>query len=88
MRQDEHPDSGGILALRMYRCTKLIIAAINGAAVGVGLTMTLPMDIRIAAQVPLLTCRILSLRKSFPLWAEQGKGRTDNLTDSQENGTM
>jgi len=47
--QDEHRDGGGILALRMYRCTKPIIAAINGAAVGVGLTMTLPMDIRIAA---------------------------------------
>jgi len=47
--QDDHRDGGGILALRMYRCTKPIIAAINGAAVGIGLTMTLPMDIRIAA---------------------------------------
>lgn len=32
--QDGHRDGGGILALRMYRCTKPIIAAINGAAVG------------------------------------------------------
>ncbi len=47
--QDEHRDGGGILALRLYRCTKPVIAAINGPAVGVGLTMTLPMDIRIAA---------------------------------------
>lgn len=47
--QDEHRDGGGILALRIYRSTKPIIAAINGPAVGVGLTMTLPMDIRIAA---------------------------------------
>lgn len=47
--QDEHRDGGGLIALRMYRCTKPIIAAINGAAVGIGLTMTLPMDIRIAA---------------------------------------
>lgn len=47
--QNEHRDGGGILALRIYRSTKPIIAAINGAAVGVGLTMTLPMDIRIAA---------------------------------------
>lgn len=47
--QDEHRDGGGILALRIYRSTKPVIAAINGPAVGVGLTMTLPMDIRIAA---------------------------------------
>lgn len=33
----------------IYRCRKPSIAAINGAAVGVGITMTLPMDIRIAA---------------------------------------
>lgn len=42
-------DGGGILALRIFRCTKPVIAAINGPAVGVGVTMTLPMDIRIAA---------------------------------------
>lgn len=47
--QEEHRDGGGILALRIYRSTKPIIAAINGPAVGVGLTMTLPMDIRIAS---------------------------------------
>lgn len=42
-------DSGGILALRIYALNKPIIAAINGPAVGVGLTMTLPMDIRLAS---------------------------------------
>jgi len=42
-------DGGGILVLRIFRCAKPVIAAINGAAVGVGVTMTLPMDIRIAA---------------------------------------
>ncbi len=47
--QDEHRDGGGILALRIFKLTKPIIAAINGPAVGIGLTMTLPMDIRIAA---------------------------------------
>lgn len=47
--QDEHRDGGGILALRIFRLKKPIIAAINGSAVGVGLTMTLPMDIRVAA---------------------------------------
>ncbi len=47
--QDEHRDGGGILALRIYNLKKPIIAAINGPAVGIGLTMTLPMDIRIAS---------------------------------------
>jgi enoyl-CoA hydratase/carnithine racemase len=42
-------DSGGILTLRIFRCLKPIIAAINGAAVGIGATMTLPMDIRLAS---------------------------------------
>lgn len=42
-------DSGGELSLRLYNCNKPLIAAINGAAVGVGITMTLPMDFRIAA---------------------------------------
>ena len=43
------PDGGGILTLRIYELKKPIIAAINGPAVGVGVTMTLPMDVRIAA---------------------------------------
>jgi enoyl-CoA hydratase/carnithine racemase len=42
-------DGGGRLTLRIYDCKKPIIAAINGPAVGVGVTMTLPMDIRIAS---------------------------------------
>jgi enoyl-CoA hydratase/carnithine racemase len=42
-------DGGGMVTLRMFRCNKPIIGAINGAAVGIGATMTLPMDIRIAA---------------------------------------
>jgi enoyl-CoA hydratase/carnithine racemase len=43
-------DTGGRVALSIYECTKPIIAAINGDAVGVGSTMTLPMDFRIAAE--------------------------------------
>ena len=42
-------DGGGILTLRIFRCLKPVIAAINGPAVGVGATMTLPMDIRMAS---------------------------------------
>ena len=43
-------DGGGRITLRLYECKKPVIAAINGAAVGVGATMTLPMDVRIASE--------------------------------------
>lgn len=43
-------DSGGRVVLAIYRCLKPVIGAINGAAVGIGATMTLPMDVRLAAQ--------------------------------------
>jgi enoyl-CoA hydratase/carnithine racemase len=43
-------DGGGRVALRIFDLTKPVIAAINGPAVGVGITMTLPMDIRLAAE--------------------------------------
>jgi enoyl-CoA hydratase/carnithine racemase len=43
-------DFGGLLTLRIFESTKPVIAAINGAAVGVGITMTLPMDIRLVAE--------------------------------------
>lgn len=41
-------DTGGMVTLAMFECTKPIIVAINGAAVGIGITMTLPADIRLA----------------------------------------
>jgi enoyl-CoA hydratase/carnithine racemase len=46
---EAHRDAGGLLVLRIFRSLKPVIAAINGPAVGVGITMTLPMDIRIMA---------------------------------------
>ena len=42
-------DGGGMVSLRIFDCKKPVIGAINGAAVGVGVTMTLPMDIRLAS---------------------------------------
>lgn len=42
-------DAGGLLTLRIFESIKPVIGAINGAAVGVGVTMQLPMDIRIAS---------------------------------------
>jgi enoyl-CoA hydratase/carnithine racemase len=49
--EDEVPrDNGGQFTLRIFACLKPVIAAINGPAVGVGATMTLPMDVRLAAE--------------------------------------
>ena len=42
-------DGGGLVSLRIFNSKKPVIGAINGPAVGVGVTMTLPMDIRLAS---------------------------------------
>jgi enoyl-CoA hydratase/carnithine racemase len=50
-RADRVPrDGGGQVALRIFQSLKPLIAAINGPAVGVGATMTLPMDVRLASE--------------------------------------
>jgi len=46
---EKNRDTGGRVVLRMYRMKKPLIGAINGASVGVGTTMQLPMDVRIAS---------------------------------------
>ena len=46
----EHRDGGGQISLAVFKCRKPVIAAINGHAVGVGITMTLPMEIRIVSE--------------------------------------
>jgi enoyl-CoA hydratase/carnithine racemase len=48
--RDPLRDGGGRVSLRIYECNKPVIGVINGAAVGVGLTMTLPMDFRVAGE--------------------------------------
>jgi enoyl-CoA hydratase/carnithine racemase len=48
--KEKHQDGGGLVSLRIFNMIKPIIAAINGPAVGMGLTMTLPMDIRLASE--------------------------------------
>ncbi len=47
---ERHRDGGGLVTLRLFDCRKPLIAAINGPAVGVGVTLTLPMDVRIASE--------------------------------------
>jgi len=44
----DHRDGGGRVALAIHRCRKPVIGALQGSAVGIGITMTLPMNIRIA----------------------------------------
>ena len=46
---DVYRDGGGITTLRMFKSLKPVIGAINGAAVGIGMTMQLPMDMRLAS---------------------------------------
>lgn len=50
VKSEDYRDTGGQLSRKLYSLKKPVIAAINGAAVGVGLTMTLPMDIRILSE--------------------------------------
>ena len=47
---EDFRDGGGLLTLRIFACTKPVIAAVNGVAAGLGATMLLPMDIRVAAE--------------------------------------
>jgi enoyl-CoA hydratase/carnithine racemase len=46
---EEHRDGGGVVTLRIFDMVKPVIAAINGPAVGFGITMTLAMDVRLAS---------------------------------------
>lgn len=46
---DVYRDGGGRVVLRIYQSLKPVIGAINGAAVGIGVTMQLPMDLRLAS---------------------------------------
>ena len=55
-------DGGGQVTLRIFKCLKPVIGAINGAAVGIGVTMQLAMDIRIASRECAVRLRVLPAR--------------------------
>ena len=64
-------DTGGLISLAVYDCTKPVIGAINGAAVGIGATMTLPMDVRLAsdkARIGFVFGRIGIVPKACSSW--------------------
>jgi enoyl-CoA hydratase/carnithine racemase len=54
-------DTGGRVTLAIFDCKKPVIAAINGAAVGIGATMTLAMDIRLASKKHVLVLYLAKL---------------------------
>ena len=64
-------DTGGRVVLAIFQCTKPVVAAINGDAVGVGATMTLPMDFRLAtagARIGFVFARIGIVPESCSSW--------------------
>ncbi len=64
-------DTGGRVSLAVYECKKPVIAAINGAAVGIGATMTLPMDVRLAsdkARIGFVFGRIAVVPEACSTW--------------------
>ncbi|PHH77371.1 hypothetical protein CDD80_699 [Ophiocordyceps camponoti-rufipedis] len=49
-KSEDHRDLGGRVSLAIYNCAKPVVAAINGSAVGVGITMTLAANVRVASR--------------------------------------
>lgn len=83
--RDTHRDGGGRVSLSIFRCNKPVIAAMNGSAVGVGVTMTLPCAIRIThsqAKIGLVFARrglVLEATSSFFLPRLLGTSRALHL---------
>jgi enoyl-CoA hydratase/carnithine racemase len=85
-----HRDGGGTVSLAIHRCRKPVIAALNGSAVGVGITMTLPCAIRVAsaqAKIGFVFARraiAMEAASSFFLPRIVGTGRALHLVTTGE----
>ncbi|KAF4302182.1 putative enoyl- hydratase isomerase protein [Botryosphaeria dothidea] len=85
-RVNDHRDGGGRVALAIHRCSKPVIGALQGSAVGVGITMALPMSIRVAykdAKIGFVFARrgiIMEATSSFFLPRLIGHSRAMHLT--------
>jgi enoyl-CoA hydratase/carnithine racemase len=82
-RDVDHRDGGGKASLAIHNCSKPTVAAINGAAVGVGITMTLPCAIRVAC-APAKVGFVFSQRGivRFLSFHSEPSSRTNTLTRS------
>ena len=72
LTEQTHRDGGGRVTLRIFEMKKPVIAAVNGPAVGIGATMQLPMDVRIASSEARFGMRVSRDMPSFyPWWDER-----------------
>ena len=65
-REGAQRDGGGLLTLRIFESLKPVISACNGPAVGVGVTMQLAMDIRLASTEAFAMCFVFARRGLNP----------------------
>ena len=81
-----HRDEGGLLTLRIFECTKPVIAAVNGPAVGVGATMTLPDGHPPGQRDRPVRVRVRPARAWCPRRARRGSCRGSSASTPRSSG--